>query len=55
MDGVYSGDILIYDSSQNKWTKTGELCRARAFHGMSLVPVESGIEDDCIVDQDCFF
>ena len=51
----YSKDILIYDSSQDKWTKTGELCRGRAFHAMSLVPVESDIEDDCIVDQDCFF
>ena len=55
VDGVYSGDILIYDSSQDKWTKTGELCRARTWHAMSLVPVESDIEDDCIVDQDCFF
>ena len=51
----YSRDILIYNSSQDKWTKTGELCRARAYHAMSLVPVESDIEDDCIVDQDCFF
>ena len=48
-------DILMYDSSQDKWTKTGELCRARGYHAMSLVPVESDIEDDCIVDQDCFF
>ena len=48
-------DILIYDSHQNKWTKTGELCRGRAEHAMSLVPVESEIEDECIVDQDCFF
>ena len=55
VNGKYSKDILIYDSRQNKWTKTGELCRGRAEHGMSLVPVESDIEDDCIVDQDCFF
>ena len=54
-DKKYSRDILIYNSSQNKWTKTGELCRARRDHAMSLVPVESDIEDDCIVDQDCFF
>ena len=55
VDKKYSRDIFIYDSSQNKWTKTGELCRGRAEHAMSLVPVESEIEDECIVDQDCFF
>ena len=54
-DKKYSRDILIYNSHEDKWTKTGELCRARAYHAMSLVPVESDIEDDCIVDQDCFF
>ena len=52
--GRYFKDILIYNSSQDKWTKTGELCRARAEHAMSLVPVESEIEDECIVDPDCF-
>ena len=51
----YSSDILIYDGNEDKWTKTGELCRGRAFHAMSLVPVETDIEDECIVDQDCFF
>ena len=51
----YSKDILIYNSSQDKWTKTGELCRGRAYHAMSLVSVETEIEDECIVDQDCFF
>ena len=55
LDEKYFSDILIYDSRQDKWTKTGELCRGRAWHAMSLVPVESDIEDDCIVDQDCFF
>ena len=53
MTGKYSKDILIYDSSQDKWTKTGEFCRARASHAMSLVPEESEIEDECIVDPDC--
>ena len=47
------GDILIYDSSQDKWTKTGELCHARANHAMSLVPTALEIEDECIVDPDC--
>ena len=54
MRGKYSSDILIYDSHQDKWTKTGELCRARYSHAMSLVPVESDIEDECILDSDCF-
>ena len=53
-DKKYSGDILMYDSSQDKWTKTGELCRGRAYHAMSLVPIESDIEDECILDSDCF-
>ena len=53
-DNKYSSDILIYDSSEDKWTKTGELCRGRAEHAMSLVPVESEIEDQCIMDMDCF-
>ena len=53
--GRYLKDILMYDSGQDKWTKTGELCRGRVYHAMSLVSVESDIEDDCIVDQDCFF
>ena len=54
LNDEYSKDILIYDSRQNKWTKTGELCRARSGHAMSLVPVESEIEDQCILDMDCF-
>ena len=55
VNGKYSKDILIYNSHEDKWTKTGELCRGRAWHAMSLVPVDSDIEDECIVDQDCFF
>ena len=53
VNGKYSSDILVYDGNEDKWTKTGELCRARAEHAMSLVPVESEIEDECIVDPDC--
>ena len=53
LDEKYFSDILIYDSRQDKWTKTGELCCARASHAMSLVPEESEIEDECIVDPDC--
>ena len=55
VNGKYSSDILVYDGNEDKWTKVGDLCHARAWHAMSLVPVESDIEDDCIVDQDCFF
>ena len=51
--GKYSKDILIYNSNEDKWTKTAELCRARSGHAMSLVPVESDIEDQCILDMDC--
>ena len=43
VNGKYSSDILVYDGNEDKWTKTGELCRARAEHAMSLVPVESEI------------
>ena len=53
-DKKFSRDILIYNSDEDKWTKTGELCRGRAYHAMSLVPVESDIEDQCIMDMDCF-
>ena len=53
-DGGHFKDILMYDSSQDKWTKTGELCRARDGHAMSLVSVETEVEDECIVDPDCF-
>ena len=50
----YSKDILMYDGHADKWTKVGDLCRGRAYHAMSLVPVEAEIEDECIVDPDCF-
>ena len=51
----FSKEIHMYDGAEDKWTKVGDLCHGRAYHAMSLVPVESDIEDDCIVDQDCFF
>ena len=47
-----SKEILIYDGNEDKWTKTGDLCHARANHAMSLVPAI--VEDECIVDIDCF-
>ena len=50
----FSKDILIYDSNEDKWAKTGELCRGRHSHALSLVPEESDIEDECILDSDCF-
>ena len=53
VDWEVSRDILIYDSGKNKWTKTGELCRGRSDHAMSLVPVETEIEDQCIFDMNC--
>ena len=52
-DGGHFKDILMYDSSQDKWTKTGELCHARAEHAMSLVTADFEIEDECIFDPDC--
>ena len=48
----YSRDILMYDGNEDKWTKVGDLCRARKIHAMSLVPAV--VEDECIVDIDCF-
>ena len=45
-------DILMYDGNEDKWTKVGDLCRGRRFHAMSLVPAV--VEDECIVDIDCF-
>ena len=52
--GKYLKEILVYDDNEDKWTKTGDLCHARAEHAMSLVPVEVELEDQCIVDIDCF-
>ena len=45
-------DILMYNGNEDKWTKVGDLCHARAKHAMSLVPAI--VEDECIVDIDCF-
>ena len=50
----YLSDILVYDGNEDKWTKTGEFCRGRAYHAMSLVSAELDVEDECIVDPDCF-
>ena len=48
----YSRDILMYDGNEDKWTKVGDLCHGRVYHAMSLVPAV--VEDECIVDIDCF-
>ena len=42
-----SKEILMYDGNE-----AGELCHDRANHPMSLVP--AALEDECIVDIDCF-
>ena len=49
---AYLKDILMYDGNEDKWTKVGDLCRGRYKHAMSLVPAI--VEDECIVDIDCF-
>ena len=49
-----SKEVLIYNANEDKWKKVGDLCHGRAYHAMSLVPVESEIEDQCILDMDCF-
>ena len=46
-----SKEILIYDGNEDKWTKTGDLCHARAYHAMSLVPAV--VEDQCLFTIDC--
>ena len=38
--------MLDYDPDADKWTKVGQLAKARASHGMSLVPKE--IADYCV-------
>ena len=48
----YSKDILIYNGNKDEWTKVGDLCSGRHLHAMSLVPAV--VEDECIVDIDCF-
>ena len=44
-------EILLYDSKTDKWSKTGDLCKGRGGHAMSLVP--ASVEDHCIFDLDC--
>ena len=44
-------DILMYDGNEDKWSKVGDLCHARADHAMSLVPAE--VDEECIFDIDC--
>ena len=44
-------DILVYDGNEDKWSKVGDLCRGRRWHGMSLVPAE--VDEECILDIDC--
>ena len=39
-------DILIYDSTKDEWTKTGDLFMGRSEHALSLVPGD--IEEHCI-------
>ena len=50
-NGEYSKDILIYVADEDKWTKTGDLCRGRAFHAMSLV--NAVVDEECVLDIDC--
>ena len=52
---ISSKEILIYDGNLDYWTKTGELCHARAEHAMSLVSADFEVEDVCILDPDCFY
>ena len=44
-------DILVYDGNEDKWSKVGDLCHARAYHAMSLVPAV--VEDQCLFTIDC--
>ena len=39
-------DVLDYDPDADKWTKVGEMAKARHYHGMSLVPKETA--DYCV-------
>ena len=39
-------DVLDYDPDADKWTKVGQLAKARTRHAMSLVPKE--IADYCV-------
>ena len=44
--GNYLTDVLDYDPDADKWTKVGQLAKARYYHGMSLVPKETA--DYCV-------
>ena len=39
-------DVLDYDPEADKWTKVGEMAKARSYHGMSLVPAKTA--DYCV-------
>ena len=39
-------DVLDYDPDADKWTKVGEMAKARSYHGMSLVPAKTA--DYCV-------
>ena len=49
--GKFLKEILVYDDNEDKWTKTGDLCNARAYHAVSLVPAV--VEDQCLFTIDC--
>ena len=49
--GKFLKEILVYDDNEDKWTKTGDLCHARAYHAVSLVPAV--VEDQCLFTIDC--
>ena len=38
--------VLDYDPDADKWTKVGEMAKARSYHGMSLVPAKTA--DYCV-------
>ena len=39
-------EVLDYDPDADKWTKVGEMAKARSYHGMSLVPAKTA--DYCV-------
>ena len=39
-------EVLDYDPDADKWTKVGQMAKARYYHGMSLVPKETA--DYCV-------
>ena len=40
-DGKLQAEVLDYNPDANKWTKVGQLAKARHAHGISLVPNET--------------